>query len=51
MFGDLGGMGGGRSRSGPQKGNDAVLSINIDFMDAVEGCKRDITVKLPALLT
>ena len=48
-FGDIFGsfFGGGQSRSrrptGPQKGEDRYVQIEIDFMDAIKGKKTDIT--------
>lgn len=48
--GGFGGFGfedifGGRSNR-PQKGKDRVLQLDIDFEDAVYGCKKDITLNL-----
>lgn len=35
----------GRSSSVPQKGDDRLVGLDIDFMDAVKGCKKDIRVQ------
>ena len=53
-FGDIFGsfFGGGQSRSrrptGPQKGEDRYVQIEIDFMDAINGVKKDIKVTYDA---
>jgi molecular chaperone DnaJ len=56
-FGDMGDLGdvfseffgGGqarsRQRSGPQRGNDLEMNVQIDFRDAVFGVKKEITLK------
>lgn len=49
IFGDLfggggGGFSGGRSRNGPQRGADMQMPLQIDFMEAVDGCEREVTV-------
>jgi molecular chaperone DnaJ len=50
LFGDLfgnlgfGGAGGGRRRAGPQRGADLKMTMEIPFMEAVEGSEREITV-------
>ena len=53
-FGDLfdaffGGAaaGGGRSRTGPRKGEDAEATVVLDFSDAVFGAHHEISVRLP----
>lgn len=49
-FGDIfdlifgGGMGGGRRRSGPQKGADRELRLEINFEDAVFGIEKEIEI-------
>lgn len=55
-FGDIfGSFFGGNSRqqrrSGPMRGDDHLMRINIDFMDAVNGCKKDIQVNYDAPCT
>ena len=44
-FGGFGGMGGG-GRSGPQRGNNINAQLPIDFMEAVEGVKKTLTVSV-----
>ena len=45
LFGNLGGFGGGgRRRSGPQRGADLKMAMQIPFMEAVEGSEHEITV-------
>ena len=50
IFSGLGGFGGfrlsnsRRSSKGPQKGNDVLYKMTIDFEDAVFGCKKDINI-------
>ncbi len=48
IFGDLFGFGGGRSQrrdpNGPVQGDDLRYDIEISFMDAVHGVKREINV-------
>jgi molecular chaperone DnaJ len=54
MFGDFGGLGdifgfgGGRGqgrRRGPQKGSDIEAAITIDFMEAITGLEKEVTLK------
>ena len=54
-FGDLGDIfnqffgGGGRQRgnpTGPRRGNDAIYRIKIDFMDAIKGVDKEITIEV-----
>jgi molecular chaperone DnaJ len=51
MFGGLGdifGFGGGSSRSrkrGPQRGQDIEASMTIDFMEAIFGVEKEVTLK------
>ena len=40
------GFGGGQRRRGPAPGNDVELTIQVDFMDAINGITRDIEVKI-----
>jgi molecular chaperone DnaJ len=43
-----GGMsGGGRSRSGPRKGEDAEATVVLDFAQAVFGAQHELSVRLP----
>ncbi len=50
IFSDfLGGFGfGGNSRRGnrPTKGEDLLIRVEIDFMEAINGCKKDITLSV-----
>ncbi len=47
FFGQMAGAGGGRRR-GPQPGSDAEVRLGIDFAEAVFGCRKEISVRLPA---
>lgn len=43
FLGGFGFGGGGRSRGNrPTKGDDMLIRIDVDFMDAITGCKQDI---------
>lgn len=44
-FGSFGGFGGGRSSSRAKKGSDTLYGMQIDFMDAVYGCKKDLDLE------
>ncbi len=45
-FGSFSGFGGGgRSSSRARKGNDTLYGMQIDFMEAVYGCKKDIDLE------
>jgi molecular chaperone DnaJ len=46
-FGDIFGFGGGRSsrRRGPQKGQDIEAGMTIDFMEAIFGVEKEVTLK------
>jgi molecular chaperone DnaJ len=44
LFGNLGFNGGGRRRGGPQRGADLKMTMEIPFMEAVEGSEREISV-------
>ncbi len=46
FFGQMSGTGG--RRRGPQAGSDAEVRIGLDFSEAVFGCHREISVRLPA---
>jgi molecular chaperone DnaJ len=46
FFGQM--SGGGGRRRGPAAGSDAEVRINLDFAEAVFGCRREISVRLPA---
>lgn len=50
IFGDLfgGGFGFGRGKKSKraQKGNDTLVRINLDFMEAIKGCKKTIKIDL-----
>ena len=45
--GGMAGGGGGRTRTGPRKGEDAEATVVIDFAEAVFGLHHELTVKLP----
>lgn len=44
IFGGFGGFGGSSRRREPvkEKGDDVTLELNLSFLDAAKGCKRDI---------
>jgi len=44
MFGDLFGGGGGGRRRGPRRGADLEVPVALDFMEAIEGATKEITV-------
>ena len=44
FFGGGGGRGRGRARTGPQRGSDLRMNLEISFEDAVHGAKRTIDV-------
>ncbi|MCI1958497.1 MAG: molecular chaperone DnaJ [Clostridia bacterium] len=46
--GGFSGFGGGNSsrRSGPQKGNDVAVNIQISFEEAIFGCKKEIQINI-----
>ena len=46
FFGQMAGAGG--RRRGPQPGSDAEVRLGIDFAEAVFGCRKEISVRLPA---
>jgi len=46
FFGQMAG-GGGARRRGPQAGADAEVRLSLEFAEAVFGCRRDLTVRLP----
>jgi len=41
------GFGGGRGRSGPMGGADMELVVDLDFVDAVFGVQREVTLRKP----
>jgi molecular chaperone DnaJ len=45
FFGQM--AGGGGRRRGPAPGSDAEVRIGIEFADAVFGCRKEISVRLP----
>src|ERR1700728_955236 len=47
FFGQMAGGGGGRRR-GPMPGSDAEVRIGLEFAEAVFGCRKEISVRLPA---
>jgi molecular chaperone DnaJ len=52
FFGGFGGFGGGsRTRNGPQRGQDLRLEQQLSLEEAVLGCKKEITVRLPVECT
>jgi molecular chaperone DnaJ len=46
FFGQMSGMGG--RRRGPQPGADAEVRLGLEFSEAVFGCRKEISVRLPA---
>mgnify|MGYP002036539353 CR=1 FL=1 len=50
MFGDLFGemFGGGGRRRGPRRGSDVEVPVTIDFMEAINGVSKEITVSRAA---
>ena len=47
FFGQMAGGAGGRRR-GPSPGSDAEVRIGLEFSEAVFGCRKEISVRLPA---
>lgn len=45
--GGMGGAGRGRRQARPMKGQDVEASMELDFLDAVRGCEKSITLRLP----
>lgn len=43
----FGGGGGGRGRTGPARGADMEVAVEISFEDAVFGAARDVTLRVP----
>lgn len=46
MFGFGGGFGGGGRKSGPRRGKDISVNIQLTFEEAVFGCKKEISVAM-----
>ena len=46
MFGFGGGFGGGGRKSGPRRGKDINVNIQLSFEEAVFGCKKEISVAM-----
>lgn len=46
FLGGFGFGGGSRSRNRATKGDDILIRVDIDFMDAIDGCTKDITLKV-----
>jgi molecular chaperone DnaJ len=46
-FGDIFGFGGGRNsrKRGPQRGRDIEAAMNVDFMEAIFGVEKEVTLK------
>jgi molecular chaperone DnaJ len=44
----FGNMSGGNRRRGPQAGSDAEVRLTLDFAEAVFGCRKELSVRLPA---
>ena len=44
IFGDLFGGGGRGRRGGPRRGADLEYRLNLDFMEAIEGCKKTLEI-------
>lgn len=42
FLGGFGFTGGKKGKSRPTKGDDILIRVNIDFMDAINGCSKDI---------
>lgn len=42
-FGDIFGFGGGRGQKRSQRGSDLEMNFNINFMEAVFGCEKDVS--------
>ena len=42
----MGGAGGGRAPKGPARGRNLEVSLTVDFMDAVKGVEKDVTLTL-----
>ena len=49
FFGQM--SGGGGRRRGPSPGSDAEVRIGLEFAEAVFGCRREISVRLPVTCT
>jgi molecular chaperone DnaJ len=47
FFGGAGASGGGMSRTGPRKGEDAEATLTLEFSEAVFGAQQEMTVRLP----
>ncbi len=45
VFGNFGGFGGGRDRSGPHRGNDLRVNVDLTFEEAAFGVDREIEVQ------
>ena len=43
-FGGFGGSGGTRNPNGPIKGNDIGIRLDLTFMEAAKGCKKEINI-------
>ncbi len=50
FFGSVAGAGGTRRR-GPQQGSDAEVRVGLEFAEAVFGCRKEISVRLPVTCT
>ncbi|MBR4015295.1 MAG: molecular chaperone DnaJ [Anaerotignum sp.] len=46
MFGFGGGFGGGGRKSGPRRGKDINVNIQLSFEEAIFGCKKEISVAM-----
>lgn len=46
FLGGFGFGGGSRNKNRPTKGDDILIRVDIDFMDAINGCKKDITLSV-----
>jgi molecular chaperone DnaJ len=49
FFGSMAGA--GSRRRGPQQGSDAEVRIGLEFAEAVFGCRKEISVRLPVMCT
>jgi molecular chaperone DnaJ len=49
FFGQM--QGGGNRRRGPAPGADAEVRVGLDFSEAVFGCRKELSVRLPATCT
>lgn len=46
LFGGGFGFGRGKSKNKPQKGSDTLVRVQLEFMEAIKGCKKTIRIDL-----